>query len=142
MAVLLVAVFVLLAGSAMLRSSVTFDEIVFSAVGARGFVTGDFTLVNDHPRLAQYLFGAPAWFAADNFPPEAGAAWNWYSRYHYARALLWGSGNHPERIIVATRLVGLAFGALTALATFLLSRRHLGSAGALLDGGAGGVPAG
>ncbi|HEX7606373.1 MAG TPA: hypothetical protein VF348_06665, partial [Usitatibacter sp.] len=54
---LLVVAFVVVAGSAMLRTSTTCDEIVFSAVGARGIVTGDFTFVNDHPRLAQYMFG-------------------------------------------------------------------------------------
>jgi hypothetical protein len=131
LAALLALVFAVLAGSAMLRTSVTFDEIVFSAVGARGFVTGDFTLVNDHPRLAQYMYGIPAWLAADKFPPEEGSSWNWYSRYHYGRALLWGVGNFPERIIMSTRLVALAFGTLTVLATFLLARRHAAAGVAL-----------
>jgi len=44
---LLVAIFVLLAGSAMLHTSTTYDEIVFPAVGARGMATGDFMMVND-----------------------------------------------------------------------------------------------
>ena len=131
LAALLALVFAVLAGSAMLRTSVTFDEVVFSAVGARGLVTGDFTLVNDHPRLAQYMYGIPAYLSADRFPAEEGSSWNWYSRYHYARALLWGVGNYPERIIMSTRLVALAFGTLTVIATFLLSRRHLEPAGAL-----------
>ena len=44
----LVAVaFAVLAASAMLHTSTTFDEIVFLAVGARGFHTGDFGLVLD-----------------------------------------------------------------------------------------------
>src|SRR5205085_4718536 len=51
--------------------------------------------------------------------------------YHYARALLWGVGNVPERIIMSTRLVALAFGALTVLSAWLLTRRRLG-AGAVL----------
>lgn len=131
LAALLALVFAVLAGAAMLRTSVTFDEVVFSAVGARGIVTGDFSMVNDHPRLAQYMYGIPAWLSANRFPAEEGSNWNWYSRYHYARALLWGVGNYPERIIMATRLVALAFGTLTVLATFFLARRHLGAAGAL-----------
>jgi len=54
---LLALAFVVIAGSAMLRTSTTFDEIVFSTVGARGIRLGDFSFVNDHPRLAQYMFG-------------------------------------------------------------------------------------
>ena len=128
---LIVLVFVVLAGSAMLRTSVTFDEPVFSAVGARGFITGDFSLVNDHPRLPQYLYGAPTFLVAEHWPAEEGRNWSWYSRYHYARALLWGVGNAPEKIIMATRLVSLLFGALTVVAAYLVTRRALG-AGAVL----------
>src|SRR5258708_6146298 len=128
---LLALAFVVLAGSAMLRTSTTFDEIVFSAVGARGFRTGDFGMVNDHPRLAQYLFGLPVYLLDVSYPPEQGHAWDWFSRYHYARALFWGAGNSPEQIAMATRLVGLAFGTLTVLATFFFARRHMGAGAAL-----------
>jgi 4-amino-4-deoxy-L-arabinose transferase-like glycosyltransferase len=127
---LLALAFVVLAGSAMLRTSTTFDEIVFSAVGARGIRLGDFTFVNDHPRLAQYMFGLPVYLSIDNYPSEAGN-WNWLSRYHYARALIWGVGNNSEQVVMVARLVGLAFGTLTVLATYFLSRRHLGAGAAL-----------
>jgi hypothetical protein len=131
LAALLALVFFLLAGSAMLRTSTTFDEIVFPAVGARGFHTGDFSLVNDHPRLAQYVYGLPVYLSGVKYPPEEAHRWDWLSRYYYARALYWGVGNYPERIALVTRLVGLAFGTLTVLATFLLGRRHLGAGPAL-----------
>jgi hypothetical protein len=127
---LLALAFVVLAGSAMLRTSTTFDEIVFSAVGARGIRLGDFTFVNDHPRLAQYMFGLPVYLSIDHYPVEAGQ-WNWLSRYHYARALIWGVGNNSEQVVMVARLVGLAFGTLTVLATYFLSRRHLGAGAAL-----------
>jgi hypothetical protein len=132
---LLALVFVVLAGSAMLRTSVTFDEVVFSTAGARGLATGDFRMVNDHPRLAQYLYGVPAWLTASKLPSEEGSTWNWYSRYQYARVMLWGSGNSAERIIAATRMVALLFGVLTVLATYLLSRRYLDATWALLAAG-------
>ena len=77
---LLVLAFVVVAGSAMLRTSTTFDEIVFSTVGARGMRLGDFSLVNDHPRLAQYMFGLPIYLSGAAYPPEAGHAWNWLAR--------------------------------------------------------------
>jgi hypothetical protein len=77
---LLALAFVVLAGSAMLRTSTTFDEIVFEAVGARGIRLGDFTFVNDHPRLAQYPFGLPGYLSMDHYSSEAR---HWLSRYDY-----------------------------------------------------------
>jgi Dolichyl-phosphate-mannose-protein mannosyltransferase len=123
---LVVVAFVIVAGSAMLHTSTTFDEIVFAAIGARGFHTGSFNLVLDHPRLPQYLFGFPAWLFAQGYPPETLAnATGGLPEYLYARAFFWDAGNDPERLALAMRLVGLAFGALTVLATYVLSRRHL-----------------
>jgi 4-amino-4-deoxy-L-arabinose transferase-like glycosyltransferase len=133
--VLLVVAFVMLAGSAMLRTSTTFDEITFPAAGARALRTGDFSMLDDHPRLVQYLYGLPVHFMGVNYPPEEGRNWWWYTRYQYARALYWESGNSPEKIALATRLVGLAFGALTLAATFLLARRHMDDWSALLAAG-------
>jgi len=126
--------FVVLAGTAMLRTSATFDEIVFLSVGARGLRTGDYSMVDDHPRLAQYLFGVPAWLEADHYPPES-AHWSWISRYQYSRVFLWGVGNASERILMAARLVGLLCGLGTVLGAFFFSRRYLGEWGALLAAG-------
>ena len=128
---LLVLAFVVVAGSAMLRTSTTFDEIVFSAVGARGIVTGDFSLVNDHPRLPQYLFGLPVYLSGAEYPSEKGHAWHWLERYDYARQLFWGLGNDSERFVLVTRLVRLAFGTLTVIAAFFLGKPHLGAGAAL-----------
>jgi hypothetical protein len=131
LAALLVAAFVLLAGSAMLRTSTTFDEIVFPAVGARGIHTGDFSMVNDHPRIAQYIYGLPLVAAGIAFPPEAGYRWNWWSRYQYSEMLYWASGNSGDRVAALSRLVALTFGGLVVLATFLLARRHMPQGAAL-----------
>src|SRR5882672_9718811 len=84
---LLVLAFVALAGSAMLRTSATFDEIVFSAVGARGLATGDFSLVKDHPRLPQYLYGTPVFLSGVHYPPEDSTRAAGLPHYQYARAL-------------------------------------------------------
>ena len=118
----------------MLRTSATFDEIVFLSVGARGIRTGDFSMVDDHPRLAQYLFGVPAWLEAKHYPGED-VHWSWISRYQYSRVFLWGVGNAPERILMTARLVALMLGLGTVLAVFFLSRRYLGEWGALLAAG-------
>ena len=132
---LLVLAFAVLGGSAMLRTSTTFDEIALTASGARALRTGDYAMVNDHPRLMLYLYGLPIHLAGVRYPPEEGRNWWWYTRYHYARALYWGSGNSAERIAATTRLVGLAFGALAVVATFLLARRHMDDWSALLAAG-------
>jgi dolichyl-phosphate-mannose--protein O-mannosyl transferase len=130
---LLIAVFVLLAGAAMVHTSTTFDEIVFAAIGARGLHTGHFDLILDHPRLPQYLFGLPIYLATPNYPSEAlVSVASGLPEYRYARALFWESGNDPERLAFAMRLVGLAFGALTVGATYFFSRRHMPAMGALV----------
>jgi hypothetical protein len=128
----LLLVFATLAAAAMLRTSSTFDEIIFPAAGARGFATGDFGLILDHPPLMQYVYGIPVALMNVNYPPEAGRTWNHMARYEYARALLWGFGNVPERIIATARLVSILLGALLVWATFMLSRRSLGTGAALL----------
>ena len=128
---LLVTAFILTAGSAMLRTSTTFDEIVFPAVGARALQTGDFSMVNDHPRLPQLLLGLPLHLAGVNLPPEEGYRWSWYTRYQYSEYLYWAAGNSAEKVTLLPRLVGLAFGALTVLATILLARRHMAPGAAL-----------
>ena len=131
LAVLLVA-FVGLAASAMLRTSTTFDEIILPAAGARGYATGDFGMVLDHPPVMQYVYGLPLRLMDLRYPPEAGRHWSHIARYQYAQALLWGSGNAPERIVAASRLVAVAIGALLVWATYALGRRSLGQGPALL----------
>jgi 4-amino-4-deoxy-L-arabinose transferase-like glycosyltransferase len=132
LAVLIVAVFVLLAGSAMLRTSTTFDEIIFPAVGARGMATGDFSMVNDHPRLAQYIYAVPLVIGGVKLPPEEGWRWSWFTRYQYAEMLYWAAGNSGDRVAALSRLTALLCGALTVAATFLLARRHMRPGAALL----------
>lgn len=135
LAVLLAIVFAILAGSAMLHTSTTFDEIVFMCVGARGIDMGDFSLVIDHPRLPQYLYGLPVYLSHVTYPPEGVLTRDWMPRYYYSRALLWGVGNPAEHLVMVTRLVALAFGTATVAATFLLARRHMAAWAALFAAG-------
>ena len=133
LAALLVAVFVLLAGSAMLRTSTTFDEIVFPAVGARALATGDFGMVDDHPRMPQLIYGLPLYLAGVTIPPDSALALDpLYRRYHFSRALYWRAGNPSEKVTLLARIPGLLFGALTIAAVFLFARRHMSQGAALL----------
>ena len=135
LAVLLAIVFAILAGSAMLHTSTTFDEIVFMCVGARGIHMGDFSLVIDHPRLPQYLYGLPVYLSHVTYPPEGLLTRDWMPRYFYSRALLWAMGNPAEHLVMVTRLVAVAFGTATVAATFLLARRHMAAWAALFAAG-------
>ena len=129
---LLAAVFALLAGSAMLRTSTTFDEIVFPAVGARALATGDFGMADDHPRMPQLIYGLPLRLAGVRLPAEGVSQFDYrFARYHYARELYWASGNSPERVAMIARLPGVLFGTLTVIAAFLFARRHMPAPGAL-----------
>lgn len=130
-AAIVVLAFAVLAASAMLHTSATFDEIFFLAVGARGFHTGDFSIVMDHPRLPQYLYGLPTYLSGIAYPPEAVLSYDPYPRYAYSRQLLWGMGNPAETLMMHARLVAIAFGTATVAATFAFSRRHMGALAAL-----------
>jgi hypothetical protein len=129
---LIVAAFAASAALAMRHTSTTFDEILFPAAGARGFQTGAFDLVIDHPRLLQYVYGAPLAFMGLRYPDESVRAWEYLDRYDYARAFYFESGNDPERIAFAARLVGVLLGALLIVAVFLIVRARAGNAAALI----------
>ena len=128
---LLALAFAILAGSAMLHTSATFDEIVFMCVGARGIHMGDFGMVIDHPRLPQYLYGLPVFLSHPVYPPEGILTRDWMPRYYYSRTLLWGLGNPAEHLMMVTRAVALFFGTATVVATFLGARRHMAAWAAL-----------
>lgn len=123
--------------SAMRRTSPTFDEIVMIAGGARGFQLGRFDLQPDHPPLLQYVYGLPVHLLArPALPSEAHVtdeqrSWGGY-RYAYARQLLYGEGNDPERVMFLGRLPAVLFAALLVLMTFVLTRRAYGDRAALL----------
>ncbi len=129
---LIVLAFVVVAASAMLHTSPVFDEIVFMTAGARGFHTGDFSLVTDHPRLPQYLYGLPVFLSGIRYPSEAILQYDQLPRYVYARALLWGMGNPAEALVMKSRIVAIAMGAGTVAFTFAFARRHMGVAAALI----------
>jgi hypothetical protein len=126
----LVTVFGVLAAAATRHNSETFDEILFPAVGARGFATGDFSLLSDHPVLMQYVYGLPVYLSRPSYPAEDG--WQDYQRYHYARAFFWQAGNDPDRLALLSRLAAVLMGALLVVATYVAGRRHMDRGPALL----------
>ncbi|MCC7073435.1 MAG: glycosyltransferase family 39 protein [Deltaproteobacteria bacterium] len=120
----------------MLRSSATFDEIVAVAGGARGYQTGDWAVMPEHPPLTLYLYGLPVYLSGINYPPEIGPIGGpgvpMARRYEYARDLYWELGNDPERVALLARLPAVLCAlALIALAS-LFTRSVAGPSAGLL----------
>ena len=133
---LAVALLAILAASAtatigaMRHTSTTFDEVITIAAGARGFMTGRFDVVDDHPPLMQYLYGLPVYLTHPSFPPER-AGGRRPNRYTYAADLFGRSGNDPEYLAVLPRMIAAICAALLGLAVFLESHRAFGARAAL-----------
>jgi hypothetical protein len=131
---LIVVAFIALVVAGMRNTSTTFDETLFPAAGARALETGDFTMVRDHPRLPQYLYGVPVWLMHPHYPAENGE-WSNGTRYLYARLFFFRSGNPAEGMAFVARLVAMLCGAALVVATFLCARRHATAGVALLAAG-------
>jgi hypothetical protein len=119
------------------RTSLTFDEITFIAGGSRGFATGRFDLVPDHPALIQYLYGLPAYLMGLRYPSEpvdTGEGVGFY-RYDYAQALFFKMGNDFEAMVLAARLVALACALLLPVMAYAFSVSRWGPACGLLAAG-------
>ncbi|HUE29401.1 MAG TPA: glycosyltransferase family 39 protein, partial [Verrucomicrobiae bacterium] len=115
---------------AMRHTSSTFDEAITIAAGTRGFATGRFDIVNDHPPLMEYLYGLPVYLTHPSFPPEA-ADGTPPDRYAYTAAFFARSGNDPEYMAVLARLIAVICAALLGLAVFLETHRVFGPHAAL-----------
>lgn len=113
---------------AMRRNATTFDEIFMVASGARGWVTGDWSMTLDHPPVMQYLYGAAAHAIGVRLPEEGVTEngqprWGARNRFVYAQEVYFRSGNDPEHLAFATRLVGvfIAMGLGAAVAAWAWS---------------------
>ncbi|HEX6135811.1 MAG TPA: glycosyltransferase family 39 protein [Longimicrobiales bacterium] len=128
----IVTAFTVSAAAATRHTSTTFDEILLPSAGARGYVTGEFDMVIDHPPLLQYVYGLPVFLSRPSYPAESLADWNHDLRYGYARAFFWQVGNDPERIAFIARFMGVLMGAALIVVTFLLTRSAAGPAAGLI----------
>jgi hypothetical protein len=133
----ILAVIVLLSTSAtmlaMRSTSTTFDEITAMAGGARGFETGDWSMLHDYPPVMQYLYGLPVYLSGVNYPAETRTD-TVPHRYEYAQTLLWRSQNDSEKLIFRARLVAVAFVAVLILLTYYVTMCAFGVLPALIAG--------
>jgi hypothetical protein len=133
--VALLLVYGSITAAATRHTSATFDEILLSAAGARGYETGDFDLVHlYHPRLLPYLYGLPVFFSRPNFPPEA-VGWGDRPGFPYARALFFASDNPTQLLLSRSRLVAVGLGMLLISLVFVFLHRYYGSPTAFLGAG-------
>lgn len=111
------------------HTSTTFDEITLVAGGARGYWTGRFDLLFDHPPVMQYLYGLAAVTTGPTFPaepdganPRADPSYRW----SYSRSFFWEVGNDPERLALVSRLVALAVALGLVLLVYAFTARAAG----------------
>ena len=119
---------------AMRHTSMTFDEIVLMAGGARGYETGRFDLVPEQGPIMQYVYGLPIYLARPNFPEEPEFRGSPPRGYHYAygRMFFFGAGNDPERLTFLGRLGAVACALATVIVVYAFTRRAAGETAALL----------
>jgi len=121
---------------AMRRTSTTFDEIVMIAGGARGYHTGAWNIVREHPPVTQYVYGLLPYLAGAQYPDEAGMTEATQRRigyrYHYAELFFWTGVNDPERMAFLGRLPAALCALLLAAIAFAFTRRHYGAGAGLL----------
>ncbi len=106
----LLAVFVLLAGTSMLRKNPTFDETAHLAAGISYVQTGDFRMNAEHPVLPKLLAGAAASLSGVRADTTA-ASWAKKEQWDFARETLYGEGRDWRTILLLGRLPMVLLGA-------------------------------
>jgi 4-amino-4-deoxy-L-arabinose transferase-like glycosyltransferase len=120
-----------LALAASRRNSLTFDESFIIAVGARGLVTGDYSVAYEHPPGMLMIYGAAARAAGIRLPSERQSALQSTEVFNYGQDALFRSGNDPERIAFAARIVAMLFAMGLGLAVATFAWRRAGPRAAL-----------
>jgi hypothetical protein len=119
---------------AMRHQSTTFDEILMPSAGARGYATGRFDLVLDHPPIAQYLYGLPTFLSSPDYPDETNVRYQYPQRYPYAQAFYFESANDPETVAFRARLLAVAIAFALTLLVYAYTRRTFGALPAVIAG--------
>ena len=122
--------------TAMRRTSTTFDEIVMVAAGARGYETGRWNIVLEHPPVTQYMYGILPYLSGARYPVETGIAEDFQRkmgyRYRYAQAFFWTHGNDAEKLTFLGRLPAVLFALLLIAGVFAFTRTYYGDTAAVI----------
>ena len=87
-------------------TSATFDELVLTSIGVRGWATGDWSMVVDQPPLMPALYGGAVMLTGPRIPAES-AEWSFNTRWSWGRALYFTVGNDPRVLATSSRAVGI-----------------------------------
>jgi 4-amino-4-deoxy-L-arabinose transferase-like glycosyltransferase len=122
-----VLVYALVTILSMRQTSTTFDEITMPAAGARGYITGDFDLIElYHPRVMPYLYGLPLLLSRPEYPAED-RDWNAHgTNFGYASRLYFENGNDGPALAFRARLVAVTVGVALVFLIFAFVRRYYG----------------
>jgi hypothetical protein len=125
---LLCAVFAVLSVDAMRRESVTIDEPLNLTAGYAFQKFGDYRLADTNGILPQRWFALPLLAMDLRFPDRTAAAW--HHPGYVGRDVCWGflfdSGNNPDAMVFAGRLMALAIGVGIVVAVYGWTRRLFG----------------
>ena len=122
--------------TAMRRTSTTFDEIVMIAAGARGYETGRWNIVLEHPPFTQYMYGILPYLSGAKYPVETGISEEIQRkmgyRYQYAQAFFWTHGNDAEKLAFLGRLPAVLCALLLIASVFAFMRTYFGDGAAVI----------
>ena len=136
----LLALVLLVSGTAIIMAmrttSLTFDEPVLIAAGARGYATGEWGMAPEHPPFMQYLYGFLPHLTDPKLPNESGVRPEQKIpmgyRYRYAEFFFFNIGNNPERLAFLGRLPAALCALALAFLAFAFTRRYYGDRAGLL----------
>ena len=113
-------------------TSATFDELVMTSIGVRGWAVGDWSMVVDQPPLMPALYGGAVMLTGPRLPDEAAAEWSFNTRWSWGRALYFTSGNDPRVIASAGRAVSILLALLLVAGVWWIGVRAISPLGGLI----------
>jgi len=128
----LLAAHALLAYSATLDASATFDEVLHIASGFSYWRFNDYRLQPENGNLPQRWCALPLFLSGCPFPDDE-AAWRHGDAFQLGQRLLYEAGQAPARILAAARGMAVVWSTLLCLVVFLWSRSLYGTHGGLVS---------
>lgn len=116
-------------------TSVTFDELVLTSIGVRGWGTGDWGMVLDQPPLMPALYGGAVMLTRPVLPIEGETEWSYNTRWSWGRALYFTSGNAPRMLASASRAVAMAMTLALIAMVWWIGVVSIGPLGGLMAAG-------
>lgn len=129
---LLVAHYVL-AYTATLGASTTFDEPLHMVAGVAYWTLDDYRLQPENGNLPQRWCAIPLLFMNLNFPSLDQNVWRESEAILMGRQYLYACGNDPQAMLAASRAMATIWSTALCLAVFLWSRSIFGSSGGLVS---------